>query len=249
MKRPNQLVSELLRPQQLDDLTLPFRVIHRLQRMVESDTIMNMIFYGKPGLGKTSAARVITKTIGADVYEINGSSMTGIDTVRNTVEQYASSVSLYQKPKICFIDEADYLSKNAQAALRHLIERSSNNCRYLFAVNDISKLIPGIQSRLMSICFDIAPADRAEVQASMMDRYERKLSELGIRYDKERLNEIVGIFYPDLRTIANHIEFRVRVIARYPSNRQCSRTDGFFCSIWNTPCDFRIQMRENVALE
>ena len=207
MTRPTQLVSELLRPQQLVDLTLPRRVIDRLQRMVESGTIMNMIFYGKPGLGKTSAARVITKTIGADVYEINGSSMTGVDTVRNTVEGYASSVSLYKRPKICFIDEADYLSKNAQAALRQVIERTSRNCRYLFAVNDISKLMPAIQSRLMAICFDIAPADRAEVQANLTDRYERKLSEWGISFDKERLNEIVGIFYPDLRSIANHIEF------------------------------------------
>jgi replication-associated recombination protein RarA len=207
MTRPNQLVSELLRPQQLDDLTLPRRVIDRLQRMIDTGTIMNMIFYGKPGLGKTSAARVITKTIGADVYEINGSSLTGVDTVRDKVEGYASSVSLYQKPKICFIDEADYLSKNAQAALRHVIERSSGNCRYLFAVNDMSKLLPAIQSRLMAICFDIAPADRAEVQADLTDRYERRLSEWGINFDKERLTEIVGIFYPDLRSIANHIEF------------------------------------------
>ena len=67
-----------------------------------------MVFYGKTGLGKTSAARVIIKMIGADVYEINGSLLTGIDTVRNTVEGYASSVSLRNKPKICFIDEADF---------------------------------------------------------------------------------------------------------------------------------------------
>jgi DNA polymerase III delta prime subunit len=149
MIRPCLLVSELLRPQQLADLTLPRRVIERLQRMVDSGTIMNLIFYGKPGLGKTSAARIIAKTIGADVHEINGSSLTGIDTVRNKVEGYASSVTLFNNPKICFIDEADYLSKNAQAALRHVIERSSSNCRYLFAVNDISKLIPAIQSRLI----------------------------------------------------------------------------------------------------
>jgi replication-associated recombination protein RarA len=207
MKRPNQLVSELLRPQQLDDLTLPLRVIHRLQRMVDSGTIMNMLFYGKPGLGKTSAARVITEAIGADVCEINGSALNGVDTVRSTVERYASSVSLYRKPKICFIDEADYLSKGAQAAFRHLIERSSNNCRFLFALNDISRVVPAIRSRLMPICFDIAPADRAEVQANLTARYERKLSELGIKFDEERLNEIIGIFYPDLRSIANHLEF------------------------------------------
>jgi hypothetical protein len=74
-------------------------------------------------------------------------------------------------------------------------------------VNDISKLIPAIQSRLMSICFDIAPGDRAEVQSNLTDRYERNLAELGIQFDRERLKEIIGIYYPDLRSIANHIEF------------------------------------------
>ena len=207
MKQPTQLVSELLRPQQLGDLTLPQNVINRLQRMVVSGTIMNMIFYGKAGLGKTSAARVLAKSIDADLYELNGSSTTGVDTIRHQVEGFASSVSLRNKPKICFIDEADYLSNNAQAALRVTIERFSKNCRFLCAVNNISKLMPAIQSRLMAICFDIVPADRAEVQANLMARYERKLSEFGIHFDKERLNEIVGIFYPDLRSIANHIEF------------------------------------------
>jgi len=207
MNRPTQLVSELLRPQQLDDLTLPRRVIDRLKRMVDTGSIMNMVFYGTPGLGKTSAARLITKIIGADVCEVNGSLLTGVDMVRTTVERYASSVSLLKKPKVCFIDEADYLSQNAQAALRNVIERTSCNCRYLFAVNNIGKLTPAIQSRLMSICFDIAPVDRAEVQANLTERYGLKLSELGINCDKERLNEIVGIFYPDLRSIANRIEF------------------------------------------
>jgi DNA polymerase III delta prime subunit len=207
MTHPTQLVSELLRPQRLGDLTLPQRFIDRLQRMADSEEIMNMVFYGAPGLGKTSAARVITTEIGADVYELNGSSLNGIDAIRKTVESFALSVSFKNKMKICFIDEADFLSINAQALLRHLIERSYSNCRFLFTVNDISKLIPAIQSRMMAICFDILPADRAEVQRTLLDRYENRLPELGISFDKERLNEIVGIFYPDLRSIANHIEF------------------------------------------
>jgi DNA polymerase III delta prime subunit len=208
MNRPIQLVSELLRPQQLGDLTLPQRVIERLQRMVDSGSIMNMLFYGEPGLGKTSAARVLIKALGPeDSIEINGSSATGVDFVRQRIEGFASSVALFGGKKICFIDEAEFVSKQAQAALRKVIEKTSCNCRYLFAVNDISKLIPAIQSRLMSICFDIAPADRAEVQKRLTERYETKLSEFGVHHDKQRLNEIVGIYYPDLRSIANHIEF------------------------------------------
>jgi DNA polymerase III delta prime subunit len=109
--------------------------------------------------------------------------------------------------KICFIDEAEFVSKPAQAALRKVIEDFSEYCRFLFAVNDVSKIIPAIRSRLMEVCFDIAPADRPEVQRRLIERYEIKLSEHGIPYDRDRLQQIVGIYYPDLRSIANRLEF------------------------------------------
>ena len=207
MTEPRELVSELLRPQQLGDLTLPQRVINRFQRMIGSGSIMNMLFYGGPGLGKTSAARVFINALGVSSIEIDGSLATGVDFVRQRIVGFSSSVAFNGGMKLCFIDEADYVSQNAQAALRHVIEESSDNCRYLFAVNNISKLIPAIRSRLLEICFDIAPADRIEVQKRLFGRYERILSEAGISFDRERLTQIVGIYYPDLRSIANHIEF------------------------------------------
>ena len=206
MSKTRQLVSELLRPQQLGDLTLPQRYTDRLQRMIDTGSIMNMLFYGKPGLGKTSAARVFMNACGSGM-EVNGSIQTGVEFVRDRIERFAYSVSFNGGMKLCFIDEADYLSKNSQAALRAIVEKSSSNCRFLFAVNDELKIIPAIKSRLMGICFDVAPADRAKVKLRLIERYESKLSELGIEYDSTRLTEIVGIYYPDLRSIANHIEF------------------------------------------
>ena len=140
-------------------------------------------------------------------FEINGSDATGVDFVRERIVRFSSALAMNGGRKICFIDEADYVSQNAQAALRKVIEEYSDNCRYLLAVNNISKLIPAVRSRLMEICFDIAPADRAEVKKRLVERYERKLSAAGIPIDKERLNQIVSIYYPDLRSIANHLEF------------------------------------------
>jgi replication factor C subunit 3/5 len=201
------LFSELLRPLQLGDLTLPQRDIDRLQRMLDEGTIMNMLFYGSPGLGKTSAANILIKNGNFSKMEINGSSETGIDFVRTKIEGFAYSGSVMLRPKICFIDEADYLSKNAQAALRRVIEKSSRNCRFLLSANDIDKMVPAIRSRLKEICFDVGFADRVQVQARLIERYKAKLVELGVKHDDKRLIEIIGIYYPDLRAIANQIEF------------------------------------------
>lgn len=139
--------------------------------------------------------------------EINGSAATSVDFVRDHIEPFARSVSLFDGRKICFIDEADYMSKNAQAALRKVIEDYSENCRFILAANEVDKLIPAIRSRVTEICFDIARTDRAEVESRLIDRYKRMLSEREIPFDQARLAELIGIYYPDLRSIANQVEY------------------------------------------
>lgn len=74
-------------------------------------------------------------------------------------------------------------------------------------MNDISKIIPEIRSGLVPICFDIKPSDREEVQKRLICRYESKLAEFGISYDTQSVTEIIGANYPDLRSIAQKIEF------------------------------------------
>ena len=206
----SKLLSEVLRPQHLGDLTLPQRDIERLKQMVHSGTIMNMIFYGRPGLGKTSAARAIIAELvtnaDADCYELNGSSGNGAAEVRK-IRDYALSGSLNDGIKLCFIDEADFLSPQAQASLRYIIEKSSKRCRFLFTANDAYRFSEAICSRMRNICFDISPSDRAEVLERLIGRYQEMLPALGIKYDEKRLKEIVGIYFPDLRAIANEFEY------------------------------------------
>jgi DNA polymerase III delta prime subunit len=202
-------LSELLRPQQLGDLTLADPTIQRLKGMVDSGQIMNMLFYGESGTGKTSAARILIKAVGGEgnLYEVNGSSANGIGFVRDTIEKWAARTGLYSGPKICFVDEADWLTPAAQAALRYVIEKKLFFCRFLFTANDLKKLKPAIQSRMMPLCFDIEPARREGVLKKMAARYESRLSELGISYDPTRLREIVHVYYPDFRAIANNLQF------------------------------------------
>lgn len=200
------LLSEQLRPQYLGELNLPDHLIRSLQRMVESRTVMNLLFYGKPGIGKTSAARILIKEINSDVMELNGSFNNGEKTLINNIQSFATSVSILKGPKICFIDEADFLPRPVQESLRYIIENVSSNARFILTANDETRLSPAIRSRCASICFDVSRKESEEIISKMVERYESKLQSLEIKYDPARLREIVGIYFPDLRTISNRLE-------------------------------------------
>ena len=200
----NKLLSEILRPQRIAELNLTESVSDSLERMEKSGSVMNLLFYGEPGIGKTSAARILTAN--ADVYEINGSFTPGDKTMLKEIEAFASSISLLSQPKVCFIDEAEYLTKEVQAELRYTIEKFSRTTRFILTANDFKKITPALRSRCASICFDVSPKDRRGVVDKIVARYERILPTLGYTVDSERLREIVGIYFPDLRTIANQLE-------------------------------------------
>ena len=110
-------------------------------RMASEGRLGNMLFYGQPGLGKTSAARMLIEQVEADTLQINGSLDTGIDTFRTVFVLWASACSLFDRQKVCFIDEGDYLSLNAQAALRGLIE-AYPHVAFLMTANDYVKVDP-----------------------------------------------------------------------------------------------------------
>lgn len=198
-------LSELLRPQQFGDLAIPQGDINRLARMVETGQIMNMVFHGKPGSGKTSAARIIKGQ--TECYEVNGSSIDATDFIKHRLAQFASSVSMLGRSKVCLIEEADGLKPPDQKFLPYWIERSWKNCRYIFTVNDKEKLIPAIRSRMQEICFDPHPAEGLEIAERLCARYESKLTELKVPYDPDRLRKLVYLHCPDFRSLANKIEY------------------------------------------
>ncbi|WP_167768331.1 AAA family ATPase [Bradyrhizobium sp. MOS001] len=202
-------LSELLRPQQLHDLTLSDHAIRRLQQMLDSRLPLNMVFHGPPGSGKTSAAKIfLTGWPGFDLMQINGAMDAGIDTIRDQLSGFARSpFSDSEHVKLCFIDEADHLTKSAQASLRVLIERCSDKCRFIFAANEIGKLEQPLRSRLKAVDFTIRFANKDKAQDRYIGNIAGKLGELGIKFNRERLDRIVSVYFPDLRTIANEIEF------------------------------------------
>ncbi len=199
------LLSELLRPQHLGELAIPNSIIKGLEAAITRNNLPNMLFYGAPGAGKTSAAKIIAAHF--DTYMLNGSDQRKERSTITGIEHFATTVSLEGKGKLCLIDEADYLSKDHQAVLRGLIEKYSSNCRFIMTANNKSKLTDAIQSRFVCINFSIPVAQRKEILNAYVINLHAKLIALGHNLDREWLNERVLLRFPDFRAIANDIEF------------------------------------------
>lgn len=200
------LLSEQLRPQNLAEITLPDKEIRFLVAMVASGTPMNLLFYGKPGSGKTSTARILLKALDADFIEMNGSFNNGDKTMVKRIEGFAYTSSMVGRPKVCFIDEADYMPKAVQDPLRYVIEKASDHCRFLMTANTLGNLTPAIQSRCMPVCFDIQAKDRNAIIDRMTIQYQKKLEGLGYVFDQRKVYEIVSLYFPDFRKIANRFQ-------------------------------------------
>ena len=203
------LISETLRPKKFNELVLDKQFIEKLQKMHDTHNVMNMIFYGKPGSGKTSAARIFADSPEFDCLQINGSLDTKIEIVRTKIMSFATSMSLFSHHKICFIDEADYLSKSSQASLRGVIEDTSKNCRYIFTANDMSKIHPALCSRLMPICFDMTPLQIEEELKRYKTRVTEFMNQNSLNIDMNRISRIIDMNFPDYRIIANKLEFEI----------------------------------------
>ena len=200
-------LSEELRPKRFDDLVLEKSLKDKLQKMYDTRNVMNMLFYGKPGSGKTSASRIFTDSDDFDCITINGSLDTGVDIVRNTILSFTTSCSLQSKPKICFIDECDYLSKNTQGSLRGVIENSSSNCRFILTCNELHKIQKPLQSRLLTICFDMTQfeikSELEKYRTRVVDYLKSTIEDI----DVSRVNRIIDMNYQDYRTISQKLEF------------------------------------------
>lgn len=206
---PSTLLSELLRPTKLADLTADPAIIARLTRMVQTGSTMNMLFYGRPGTGKTSAARIIIKELDADDRILNGSSNNRGKNFNKIIEDFVSTGSLFAEKKICLIEEADQMSKLTQASLRYTIEKFSGYARFILTANDLGKVDTAIQSRCIPLCFDVSMGRRREVIDGLIAKYQRQLTAIGHDIDHDRIRNIVVNYFPDLRAIANNFQMEI----------------------------------------
>ena len=193
---PNYLWVEKYRPSNLGTYIGNEHLKSKVSIYLESGDLQHLLLFGKAGTGKTTLAKLLVKNIECDYLYINASDENSVDTVRNKVRQFASTVG-FKDLKIIILDECDYITPNAQAALRNLMETFSKHCRFILTCNYVERIIDPIQSRCQ--IFEIIPPSKVEVA----QRLNQILEEEEINYELQDLKILIDSNYPDIRRTIN----------------------------------------------
>lgn len=205
MLQDDFLWTEKYRPKTVDECILPDRIKSVLKSYVDKGEIPNLLLISNPGTGKTSVSKSLCYELGCDFLFLNGSSENGIDTFRTKIQNYASCVSLSGGKKVIIIDEADYLTQNAFAALRG-IEAFSKQTSFILTGNYLNKFPEAILSRFSVIDFTLDKQEKKELITKFYKRVCFILEKEGVSYNKEVVAAIIKKYYPDNRKILNELQ-------------------------------------------
>ena len=192
----HSLWVEKYRPTTLDTYIGNEHLKSKVSVYLESGDLPHLLLYGKAGTGKTTLAKLLVNNIECDYMYINASDENSVDTVRNKVRGFASTMG-FKDYKIIILDECDYITPNAQAALRNLMETFSKHCRFILTCNFVERIIDPIQSRCQS--FQVIPPSKKEVAVHMTNI----LKEEGISSKVDDVAGLVNAGYPDIRRVIN----------------------------------------------
>ena len=196
IKTENTLWVEKYRPQTLKDYIGNDLLKEKVQSYLDNNDVPHLLLYGKAGTGKTTLAKIIAQTIECDMMIINASDENNVETVRNKVKNFASGAG-FKGFKIIILDEFDYMTPNAQAILRNLMETFSRHTRFILTCNYHEKIIEPILSRCQT--FAVNPPSKKEVAVHVTEILNKE----GIRFDIKDVADIISSFYPDIRRVMN----------------------------------------------
>jgi replication factor C small subunit len=198
----NSLWVEKYRPDTLEGYVGNEHILEKVKIYIQNEDVPHLLLYGQAGTGKTTLAKIITNQIDCDLMYINASDENSVDAVRDKIRGFASSMG-FRKWKVIILDEADYLSQNAQAALRNLMETFSASTRFILTCNFVEKVIDPIQSRCQT--FAITPPSKKDVAKRLNDI----LTTEGIEFEMSDLAVLVNSGYPDIRRVLNAAQRQV----------------------------------------
>ena len=198
-RKEHTLWVERYRPTVLKDYVGNENIKKSIQQYLDQNDIQNFIFYGPAGCGKTTLAKLIIGNLDCDYIYINASDERGIETIRDKVQGFASTAS-FKPLKIIILDEADFLTIQAQASLRNIIETFSRTTRFILTCNYVERIIDPLQSRCQVL--KIVPPSKTDVAKHVAGILEKENAE----YDINDLKSVVNQFYPDLRKVLNTLQ-------------------------------------------
>ena len=193
------LLVEKYRPTNLNNYVGNESIKKSISSYIGQNDIQNLIFYGPAGTGKTTLAKLIIKNIECDHLYINASDERGIETIRDKVSGFASTMS-FKPLKVVILDEADFLTIQAQASLRNVIETFSRTTRFILTCNFIERIIDPLQSRCQTL--KVVPPNKLDILKHLVKIVKRE----NISTVEDDLRIIVDNNYPDVRKMLNTIQ-------------------------------------------
>ena len=212
---------EKYRPENFEEIVLEPMNRKIFQNILEKNYFPNLLFYGPPGTGKTTTIinlineyqKKINEVNTATVIHLNASDERGIDIIRNQIYQFVRSKNMFEKGvKFVILDEVDYMTKNAQQALKYLLQTATQNVRFCLICNYISKIDESLKNEFLAIRFNQLPKDE-------IDKFLKKVTvseNLFLTHDV--INTIQQLFNSDIRSMVNFIQLNQGSITNWNLN-------------------------------
>ena len=200
---------ELFRPKIFNDIVLDPLNRQILKNIIETSYFPNLLFYGPPGTGKTTSIinliNAYQEKVGIKnkdlVIHLNASDERGIDIIRNQISFFVNSKPLFHGGmKFVILDEVDYMTKNAQQALRYLLQNYSNTARFCLICNYISKIDEGLQNEFLRLRFNQLPSEDINSFLKNIAKSEK------LNINEKSIECIQKLYKSDIRSMINFMQ-------------------------------------------